>query len=213
MKKIILFLCLCLFLPGGVWAKEKVINLKYSPREKVKVKPKKVPSVKIYIADFADARSRPKAVGVNKEDKDKEIEILVPDSGEPKQFMRSVLKKEFQDKGFSLTEGSGGAQAVLSGTLLKFWTVETRRYKSEIQLKVQVKNKEGAVLFSRTFVGTGENFGHSLSEENYQESFSNAAARIVDKLFADGAFLNALAHAPAAGSGQPPAGKGVFGPK
>lgn len=212
MKKFTLLLCLLLLIPGGVWAKEKVINLKYSPREKVKVKPKKVPSVKIYIGEFGDARSRPKVVGENLEEKDQKIEILVPDSGEPKQFLRGVFKKELQDKGFSLTE-SGGAQAVISGTLLKFWTVEKRRYKSEIHLKVTVKNKEGAAVFSRTYVGTGENFGHSLSEENYQESFSNAAARIVDKLFSDAAFLKALSEAPSSGSASSPTGKGVFGPR
>lgn len=213
LKKLALLWCVFLLIPGGVTAKEKVINLKYTPREKVKVKPKKVPAVKIYIAELGDVRSKPKVVGENLEEKDKKIDILVPESGEPRQFLRGVLKKEFQEKGFTLTEGAGNAQAVLAGTIVKFWTVEKSRYKSEIHLKVTVKNKEGAALFSRTYVGNGENFGRSLSEENYQESFSNAAARLVDKLFSDAAFLKALADAPQAEKGQPPGSKGVFGPK
>jgi hypothetical protein len=213
LKKIALLLCFLLLLPWAVEAKEKVIDLKYKPREKVKVKPKKVPSVKIFIEDIQDGRSNPKVIGENKEEKT--IQIETADAGGARKFVSGVLKKEFQDKGFSLVGSSGSAQTLIAGTLQKFWTIEKRRYNSEIQLKLTVKNKSGSANYSRTYSGSGGNFGHSLSEENYQESFSNAAAGLVDKIFSDAAFLKALAEAPSRGSGSAasPPGKAVFGPR
>jgi uncharacterized lipoprotein YajG len=196
-----------------VEAKEKTIDLKYKPREKVKVKPKRVPSVKIYFEDIKDGRSNPKIIGENKEEKTIQIETADPSSA--RQFIRGVLKKEFQDKGFSLVENSGSAQTIIAGTLLKFWTLEKSRYKSDIQLKITVKNKAGVVAFNKTYAGTGGNFGHSLSEENYQESISNAATSLVDKIFSDASLLRALAEAPGMekGASSTPSGKTVFGPR
>ncbi len=215
MKKIAFLLCLVMLLPGAVTAKEKVIELKYKPREKVKVKPKKVPSVKIFLQEIHEGRPNPKEVGENLEDKDKKVKILTADAGEAKKFLRGVLQKEFKDKNFSLVEGPGAAQVIVAGTLLKFWTEETSKYRSNIQLKITVKNKEGVSAFQKTYGGSGKNFGHSLSEVNYQESFSNAAADLLNKIFGDPSFLRALAEAPTwvKGGGSRPQGKGVFGPR
>ncbi|MEW6186092.1 MAG: YajG family lipoprotein [Thermodesulfobacteriota bacterium] len=214
MKKLIpLLCCLLLLLPCMVEGKEKVIDLKYKPREKVKVKPKKVPSVKIFIEDIRDGRSNPKIIGENKEEKT--IQIETADAGGARQFLRGVLKKEFQGNGFSLVESAGAAQTIITGTLVKFWTLEKSRYKSDIQLKISVKNKAGLVAYNKTYAGTGGNFGHSLSEENYQESISNAATSLVDKIFSDASLLRALSEAPAMerGASSSPAGKAVFGPR
>ena len=47
------------------------------------------------------------------------------------------------------------------------------------------------------YSGTGKNFGRSLSETNYNESFSDSLVMIVEALFSDHEFLRALAEKPA----------------
>jgi hypothetical protein len=199
LKKFTLAVFFCLLIPFSLEAKEKVIQLQYKPNEKVKVQPRNVPSVKIYIEEVRDARPHPREIGENQEEKDQKVLIATSDGGGARQFVRSALNKEFRDKGFSVEDGSGQAQKIIGGTLMKFWTIETNRYNSQAQLRIEVKDKTGAVYFNKTYSGTGKNFGRSLNEQNYYESSSDALANIVDGLFSDSEFLKALAEKPRTG--------------
>lgn len=196
MKRFIIALLCCLLIPWLVEAKEKEINLQYTPRDKVTVKPKDVPVVKIYFEEVKDTRSKPRVIGENREDKDKTIQIVTSEDDGARKFVLSVLKNEFRDNGFKVEESIDEAQKIIRGTLLKFWTIEESRYNSETEVRIEVKDKAGAVYFNRTFSGEGTNRGRSLSEVNYQESFSNAVARMVDKIFSDAEFLKILSEKP-----------------
>ena len=201
MKKFTLAIFFCLLIPFSLEAKEKVIQLQYKPNQKVKVQPRNVPPVKIYLEEIRDARPQPREIGENQE-KDQKILIVTSDSGGARQFVRSALNKEFRDKGFSVEDSSGQAQKIIGGTLMKFWTIETSRYNSQAQLRIEVKDKTGVVYFNRTYSGTGKNFGRSLSEQNYYESLSDALANMVDGLFSDSEFLKALAEKPGPGRAE-----------
>jgi uncharacterized lipoprotein YajG len=192
---LILFLC-CLLLPWAAQAKDQTINLKFMPREKVKIIPKNISIEKIYFQEIKDNRSRPQAIGENTEDKKKPVTILTSKADDTGQFVLSVLKKEFQTKGFKVENNLEAATKIITVTLVKFWTQETNRYNTEIQLQVEVQDKKNLPFFKKTYSSTGTNSGRSLSETNYNESFSDALSRMTDNLFSDLAFLQGLAEKP-----------------
>ena len=92
---------------------------------------------------------------------------------------------------------AGQADKIVGGSLVKFWTVETSRYNTETQVKMEVRDPSGRVTFSRLVTGTGKNFGRSLSETNYNESFSDSLVMIIETLFLDQDFIKALGEKPA----------------
>ena len=68
-----------------------------------------------------------------------------------------------------------------------------------------MKDRNGRVQYSRTYAGVGKNRGRSLSDTNYDESISNSMTSLIDKLFSDQEFLEALSERspPPAGGGNP----------
>ena len=195
-----LLLC-CLLIPFTVIAKSDslTIDLEFKPRENVKVHPKNVPAGKIFFEPIHDARSNSRTIGENLEDKDQKVTIKT--SNEPSGFVRSVLIREFRNKKFSVEDNAGSASKIITGTLIKFWTVETSSYDSQTQLKIEVKDRTGRVHYSNTYAGVGKNRGRSLSDTNYDESISNSMTSLIDKVFSDQEFLSALSErsvAPAA---------------
>ena len=224
MKKTIIAFLFCLLIPFSIDAKSDrlVINLKFKPNNKVKVHPRNVPAVKIFFEHIKDARSNPRTIGENLEDKHERILILCPDDDEASDFVRSALIKEFRGKDFSVEDQAGTASKIITGTLVKFWTVETSHYDSQTQLRIEVKDKNGRLYHNRTYTGTGRNRGRSLQDNNYYECMSDSMTSIIDKLFSDREFLSALSDiSPSSGvkgKGSSPAPapskvKPGFGPK
>lgn len=173
---------------------EQNIHLEYKPNTKVKRSPATVPGSKIFFGEMRDQRANPRQVGENLEDKEKRIVVVSPDPQGAGVLVRSALSKEFGSKGFAVVGGPGAADKIIEGALVKFWTVETNRYNSQTQLRLEVKDKNGGVHFSRTYSGSGKNFGRSLSETNYNESISDSLVMIVEALFSDQEFLRSLAE-------------------
>ena len=198
MKKTIIAFLFCLLIPFSIDAKSDnlVINLLFKPRENVKVQVKNVPTVKIFFEQMKDTRSDPRNIGENVENKDKKILIQTSNDNEAGDFVRSALIKEFRSKNFPVEDQAGLASKIITGTLVKFWTVETSNYDSQIQLKLEVKDKTGRVYYSHNYTGMGKNRGRSLSAENYYECMSNSMTSVIDGLFADRDFLNALSEKP-----------------
>ena len=197
LKKTLFVFLVWVLLPFNLHAKSDSLkfDLEFKPRESVKVHPKNVPPGKVFFEPIQDARSNPRTIGENLEDKDKKVSILA--SNEPSSFVRSVLIREFRNKKFSVEDNAGAASKIVSGTLVKFWTVETSNYDSQTQMKIEVKDRNGRVLYGRTYPGVGKNRGRSLSDVNYNESISDSLTSLVDKIFSDQEFLSALAEAPA----------------
>jgi hypothetical protein len=196
LKKYIFLLFLCLLIPWSLEAKDKVIKLQYIPREKVKVQPKNVSLEKIYFQEITDLRPSPREIGENKEDKKKPIKILTSEDNEAGSWFLSVLKKEFQGKGFKIETNFNEASKIISLTLLKFWTLEESTYDTEIELKVEFRDNPGDTLFKKTYSSKGTNRGRSLSDVNYNECISDALARMTDNFFSDMEFLRVLAEKP-----------------
>ncbi len=177
---------------SAAFAAEQNIHLEYKPNNKVKHSPATVPGSKIFFGEFRDQRANPRQVGENLEDKEKRVLVVVSDPQGAGALVRAALSKEFGNKGFAVVGGPGQADKIIEGALVRFWTVETNRYNSQTQLRVEVKDRNGGVHFSRTYSGAGKNFGRSLSETNYNESISDSLVVIVEALYSDGDFLRAL---------------------
>jgi hypothetical protein len=194
LKKIILLALCCILFPFTGYAKKDnlTIGLEYKPRDNVKVHPKNVPPGKIFFEPIQDARANSKIIGENLEDK--KDKVIIRSSIEPSNFVRSVLVKEFRNKKFSVEDNAAAASKLISGTLVKFWTVETSSYDSQTQIRFDVKDRTGNVLFSRAYTGVGKNRGRSLNDTNYEESIGNSMTALIDKVFSDSEFLTALSE-------------------
>jgi hypothetical protein len=179
---------------SAAFGAEQNIHLEYKPNTKVKYSPATVPGSKIFFGEMRDQRANPRQVGENLEDKEKRVLVVVSDPHGAGALVRSALSKEFGHKGFAVVGGPGQADKIIEGTLVRFWTVETNRYNSQTQLRLEVKDRNGGVPFSRTYSGTGKNFGRSLSETNYNESISDSLVMIVEALFSDTEFLKSLSE-------------------
>jgi hypothetical protein len=183
---------LFIFLATGAKIAQQTISLEYKPNAKLKASPAAVPPARIFFGEFKDERPDPSQVGENLEDKAKRVIIATDDSKASGQFIGTALTSEFRKKGFRLADQAGQADKIVAGSLIKFWTVETNRYNTETQIKIEVRNPAGGVTFSRVVSGTGKNFGRSLSETNYSESFSDSLVVIIETLFQDQDFIGAL---------------------
>ena len=199
MKKLGIILSVLLLGAGFIEARgsEQTIQVEYKPNAKVKRSPSSVPSQKIFFDEFHDQRSQPRLLGENLEDKGNRVMVVSSDPQAAGNLVKSALNKEFRNKGFSVVGSPGQAERIIGGSLVKFWTVETNRYNTETLLKLEVRDKNGRVLFQKNYPGAGKNFGRSLSETNYNESFSDSLVMIVEALFSDHEFLRALAEKPA----------------
>ena len=214
MKKILFVFLICLLIPFILYAKPDslTVDLEFKPRENVKVHPKNVPTGKIFFEPIRDTRSNPRIIGENQEDKDQKVTIRASNNNEPASFVRSALIKEFRSKKFSVEDNAGSASKIITGTLVKFWTVETSNYDSQTQVKIDVKDRNGHVHYSRTYAGVGKNRGRSLSDTNYDECISNSMTSLIDKIFSDQEFLNALSdRSPSPGVEGKPAISAVEG--
>jgi len=199
-KKLGIILSVLLLGVGFIEARgsEQTIQVEYKPNAKVKQSPSSVPSQKIFFDEFRDQRSQPRLLGENLEDKGNRVMVVSSDPQAAGNLVKSALNKEFRNKGFFVVGSPGQAEKIIGGSLVKFWTVETNRYNTDTLLKLEVRDKNGRVLFQKNYSGAGKNFGRSLSETNYNESFSDSLVMIVEALFSDHEFLRALAEKPAA---------------
>ena len=188
---------LFIFLTSGAKPGQQTISLEYQPNAKIKAFPASVPPVRIFLGEFKDDRSDPRQIGENLEDKAKRVVIATDDPKASGHFVAAALTNEFRKKGFKLVDQAGQADKIVGGSLIKFWTVETNRYNTETQVKMEIRDPSGRVTFSRLVTGTGKNFGRSLSETNYNESFSDSLVMIIETLFLDQDFIKALGEKPA----------------
>ncbi len=191
-----------IFLTSGAKTAQQTISLEYKPNAKLEASPASVTPLRIFFGTFKDERSDPRQIGENLEDKAERVVITTDDPAAPSEFIGASLASVFRKKGFKVVDQAGRADKIVDGSLLKFWTVETSRYVTKTQIKMEVRDPSGRVTFSRLVTGTGKNFGRSLSETNYNESFSDSLVMIIETLFGDQDFIKALSEKPV--QAQPP---------
>ena len=190
----IVLLGLAVIIPLTAWGGEeekKTIQVKFKPTAIIKKGPATTPGSKIFFEVFKNETGQPEQVGENQE-KGNTTRILTSDLEGPAQLVATAFRKEFQGMGFSLAESPNQANRIISGAIIRFWSLETRSYETVVRLKVLVKDQAGKVLLNKTYAGSSRRFGRSLSQDNYNESFSDSMLDLIETMFADRDFLQAL---------------------
>ena len=170
---------------------KKEIKLEYKPTSVIKNGPTNIGNLKIFIDDFKSDDSG-NEIGKNSEDEKKSISIVSKEANGPVYLVNKAFNKEFKGIGFTVVSEKAQADRILGGTIIKFWCEETSLYQAVVRIKVEVKDKNGKVIFSKIYAETAKRFGRSLSEENYNESFSEAARHMIEIMFADNEFIKSL---------------------
>jgi hypothetical protein len=192
---ILLVVGLAVIIPWAAWGgndKNKVIQVKFKPTSIIKKGPLTTPASKIFFEPFRNETASPDQVGENQEDGDSPIRVLSAEVDGPARLIATAFQKEFQEMGFSLADRPEQANRIIGGSIVKFFAVETRLYQTVVRLKVEVKDPDGKVLFNRIYAGSAKRFGRSLSQDNYNETFSDSMIELIETLFSDTEFLKAL---------------------
>jgi hypothetical protein len=170
-----------------------VVPLAYTPehaRDSIKPYPAELPASRIFVGRFEDKREKADAIGVNTEHSNP---VQVVAGTDPAEFFRQTLIKQLRRAGLNLVEDAGQADRMISGDLTRFWVEESNNYQGEIDATVRVTDKGGMVRWNGAVVGQGQNFGRSLSAENYRETLSDAMVRLTyESLLVNPEFQNAI---------------------
>ncbi len=149
-----------------------------------------VAGAKVEIRELKDARERPDLIGENRDKEDEGIVLPVTTSDSPARFVTDNLKRVWSDAGLDLVDAGG--DVVVTGELKRFFVLETSTYAGDIHLKLEVKSKDGKILWAGTAGGTAKRFGRSYKSENYYETLSDSLMDAAYKLLQNESFLKAL---------------------
>lgn len=171
-----------------------VVPLAYTPehaRDNIRAFPGEVPQTRVFVGSFEDKRDAgANAIGQNVEHQNP-VRILA--GSPPAEFVRQTLATQLRRAGLTLTDDPTQADRVISGDLTRFWVEESNNYQAEVGATIRVTDRGGQSRWQGAVVGQGENFGRSLSPENYREALSDAMVRLTyDNLLNNPGFENAL---------------------
>lgn len=170
-----------------------VVPLSYTPEhatESIRAYPGPIPQVRIFVGHFDDKRDRMDAIGVNVEHANP---VQVVAGSDPAEFVRQTLALQLHRAGLTIVDDPNQADRTINGDLTRFWVEESNNYQAEIGATIRVVDRSGAVRWQGAVVGHGENFGRSLSPENYRQTLSDAMVRLTyENLLPNPEFQNAL---------------------
>jgi hypothetical protein len=170
-----------------------VVPLAYAPehaKESIRPYPGTVPPTRIYIGRIEDKREKMDAIGVNLEHA---TPVQIVAGSDPVGFFRQTLALQLRRAGLSVTEDPAQAERTITGDLTRFWVEESNNYQGDVAATIRVSDRSGAVRWEGAVTGHGENFGRSLSPENYSQTLSDAIVRLTyDSLLPNSEFQNAL---------------------
>jgi hypothetical protein len=146
-------------------------------------------TIKIFVAPVEDVRPDKDRIGSNNEEA---IAIPIKNGSKmPAEFVRDSFAQEFSNLGLHVVE-SGDATRVVKIKLQRFWAQETDKYMGSVTASISVTGALGTDVFSGVYTGTGDNFGRSLSVENYQETYTRAVQKLIENVVNDPAFQKGL---------------------
>jgi len=103
-----------------------------------------------------------------------------------------AIKKELEDRGFVIKPGGLTINTDIAKYYNEFKGVIEKSI-AELIINVQVRDKNGKILYSKTIIGEGVNPNVFIrSGENAKQSLEAALTNAMEKLFSDEAFLKSL---------------------
>lgn len=170
-----------------------VVPLVYAPehaKDSIRPYPATVPPTRIFIGRFEDKREKMDAIGANVEHASP---VQIAAGSDPAEFVRQTLAMQLRRAGLHVTDDPAQAERTITGDLTRFWVEESNNYQGDIAATIRVSDRSGAARWEGAVTGHGENFGRSLSPDNYQQTLSDAMVRLTyDSLLPNSEFQNAL---------------------
>jgi hypothetical protein len=170
-----------------------IVSLSYTPehaRDSIKPYPVTVPQTRIYVGRFEDQRDKKDSIGVNSEHS---TPVRVLTNSDPAEFFRQTLATQLRRAGLNVVDDAAQADRIITGNLVRFWVEEANNYQADVEASIRVVEKAGAEKWQGSATGHGENFGSSLSPENYRQTLSDAMVRLTyENLLTNPGFQDAI---------------------
>jgi hypothetical protein len=106
------------------------------------------------------------------------------------EFVTNGLLPQLKSAGLPVVRGD--AELVLRLELTEFWATETTRYRASVRMRCTLTDVNGKEVWMGMVGGVGENWGRSLKDYNYNETFTSAVFDLVTNLLKQDAFMRGL---------------------
>lgn len=203
----LVLMCLAAIATSASAAEEHVLSLVWKPTSDVNDLPsvfsperwthdyaKDPPSsdafegLRVQVLPFIDARTE-KTIGSNTEE---HWPRPITTKDDVAAFVSSHLGEVLQAAHVNVV--ASGATRLLRGEVRTFFVDEDNTYRGTVILQLTLTDAQGHELWQGPATGHSKRFGHSLSEENYNETFSDSLVDAVTDLLKNHAFLRAAAR-------------------
>jgi hypothetical protein len=161
----------------------------------------------VWISPITDARTEPDDIGFSVEGNNTPV-VLQAGSQPPAEFVRSVLARELPAFGVPLATEASAATHTLNLQLLKFWVHEGGTYVGEVMVDAALVDRGGKPLWQAQLFGSDKHWGKTFTQENFLNTYSNAALSLGKTLALDPGLRAGIATGqaqPAAGAAAQPA--------
>jgi hypothetical protein len=142
------------------------------------------------IRPFNDLRKNPAEIGVNRERRFSNNDLLVTTKDHVVQWVTYQFSRTLSDSAIALVKDNGNF--TLEADIVKFYVIEKSVYKGDVALKIRLLSKSNALLWEGMISGDSTRFGRSYQVDNYYECLSNAVIFAVHSLLQNDSFKLAV---------------------
>src|SRR5262245_15546298 len=144
---------------------------------------------RIQVKGLTDGREGAALIGENRED-DKVKRVTTRDS--VAEWTSGQFRMLLDQFGLNVVDGE--ADVTISGEIKRFFVTEVDTYEGDVGLKIEVRGRNGKLLWTGMTGGAANRFGRSYKAENYYEVLSDSFLDAVQNLFKNDGFRSALKH-------------------
>ena len=124
------------------------------------------------------------------ENTEKKVAVPILTDSNVAQFVTNGLLPQLKSAGLPVVPGD--AELVLRFELTEFWATETTRYRASVRARCTLTDADGKEVWTAMVGGVGENWGRSLKDYNYNETFTSAVFDLATNLLKQDAFMKGL---------------------
>jgi len=124
------------------------------------------------------------------ENTEKKVAVPILTDSNVAQFVTNGLLPQLKSAGLPFMPGD--AELVLRFELTEFWATETTRYRASVRARCTLTDADGKEVWTAMVGGVGENWGRSLKDYNYNETFTSAVFDLATNLLKQDAFMKGL---------------------
>jgi hypothetical protein len=152
------------------------IPLTWKPTEPVKM-PSGLSNIvdRVTLDEFTDTRKTGGLIAENRERADKVLRVTTPDNVAA--FVARNFRRSLEQAGINVA--ASGTDRRIGGEVRQFFVTETDAYRSEVVVKVWIKDARGQELWNSVITGRTTRKGRSYKADNYYEVLSDALGSVI----------------------------------